>query len=116
MTKLEKADDRLIRVGDASHLIQQYFRKNYVVDGEWYAGEIIRELEVLPSAEKTGKWLYDKHYLVHVCSECDEQALEEYTVNPHTLDRDYDEVLSEYCPHCGSRMLEIEEEEDEEDE
>lgn len=62
---------------------------------------------------KTAKWLYDKYYLVHVCSECDQQALEEYTVNPRTLDRDYDEVLSEYCPHCGKRMLEIEGEEDE---
>ena len=65
--------------------------------------------------QKTGKWLYDKYYLVHVCSECDEQALEEYTVNPRTLDRDYDEVLSEYCPHCGSRMVEIEDEEDDEE-
>ena len=73
--------------------------------------------KALPSAEpKTGKWVYDKYYAVHVCSECDEQALEEYTVNPRTLDRDYDEVLSEYCPHCGSRMLEIEDEEEEEEE
>lgn len=63
--------------------------------------------------QKTGKWLYDKYYLVHECSECKEQALEEFTVNPRTLDRDYDEVLSEYCPHCGSRMLEVENEEDE---
>lgn len=76
--------------------------------------EVLSYLGRLPSEEKTGKWIYDKYYLVHVCSECDEQALEEYTVNPRTLDRDYDEVLSEYCPHCGSRMLEIEEEEDDE--
>ena len=62
---------------------------------------------------KTGKWIYDKYYAVHVCSECDEQALEEYTVNPRTLDRDYDEVLSNYCPHCGSRMIKVEDEEDE---
>ena len=114
--KYDTADDRLVRISDASHLIQQYFRKNYVVDGEWYAGEIIHELEALPSAEKTGKWIYDKYYLVHVCSECDEQALEEYTVNPRTLDRDYDEALSEYCPHCGARMeVDMENEDDEDD-
>ena len=68
----------------------------------------------LPSVKpKTGKWLYDKYYAVHVCSECDKQALEEYTVNPHTLDRDYDEVLSSYCPNCGVKMIGVEEEEDE---
>ena len=77
--------------------------------------DIIDLLET-QSERKMGKWLYDKYYLVHVCSECDEQALEEYTVNPHTLDRDYDEVLSEYCPHCGSRMLEIEDEDEDEEE
>ena len=64
---------------------------------------------------RTGKWAYDKYYAVHVCSECDKQALEEYTINPRTLDRDYDEVLSNYCPNCGVKMIEVEDEEDETD-
>lgn len=78
--------------------------------------KVIEHLKQMPSAEpeqKTGRWIYNPYYVCYECSECGEQALEKFTVNERTLDRDYDEVLSEYCPHCGSRMLEIEEEEDE---
>ena len=86
-------------------------------DGEdWIRVSEVREsLIAVPPAEpeqKTGKWICDKYYAVHVCSKCGKQALETYEVNPFTLDRDYDEVLSEYCPHCGARMLEVEDEDE----
>jgi len=43
---------------DAYNLVKQYFRENYVIDGDWYADEIIRELEDLPSAEpRVEKWI-----------------------------------------------------------
>lgn len=74
---------------------------------------MVNNLSSVEPEQKTAKWVRNKYYAVHVCSECDNQALEAYEINPFTLDRDYDEVLSEYCPHCGSRMVEIEDEEDE---
>lgn len=76
---------------------------------------ILHHLEFMASAEpeRKGKWIYNPYYVCYECSECGEQALEKFTVNERTLDRDYDEVLSKFCPYCGSRMVEVEDEEDE---
>ena len=112
--KYDTADDRLIRVGDA----YRYWKDRAVTMTDNENARIFRMMmDEVPAAKyEKGKWIYDKYYAVHVCSECDEQALEEYTVNPSTLDRDYDEVLSNYCPNCGARMeVDMEEEDDEDD-
>ena len=77
-----------------------------------YADAISTAIEALKE-QRTGKWIYNPYYVCYECSECGEQALEKFTVNERTLDRDYDEVLSKFCPYCGSRMVEVEDEEDE---
>lgn len=76
-------------------------------------GDCVDEIEKLPSAQKTGKWIpvdsfsaYGGDQIMweirgnpvafHYCSECREQAY---------ANEDGDEILSEFCPCCGARMV-----------
>lgn len=61
--------------------------------------------ERLPSAERIGSWILHKNVgefsgivyrKYHCCSVCGERAIE---------DGDWYEVLSNYCPNCGARMV-----------
>lgn len=66
---------------------------------------ILHHLEFMPSAEpkqKTGKWITKNdtnHYYTtwwYECSECGQYP---------PRDGYGQEVLSDYCPHCGCRMV-----------
>lgn len=76
----------------------------------WFGGnlkdeirEIKRELEKLPSAERVGKWIEIENKwggLEIRCSECGAQVPRDVWGNT---------MQSAYCPNCGARMTEGEE-------
>lgn len=114
-TELDRENDDLISRQDVLALAKDVI----LINGAKHRCVDATQIHELPSVQterKRGKWIYNPYYVCYECSECGEQVLEEFTVNPRTLDRDYDEVLSEYCPHCGSRMLEVENEDEEDEE
>lgn len=60
---------------------------------------IIEELEALPSAQRTGRWIFETldgtpgyRPTVMFCSKCGRVSIADYS----------------YCPHCGARMEEQE--------
>ena len=72
------------------------------------ANDVKTTLKELPSAQpvRHGKWLPKHHYIAgyefvsgHICSECGNDALK----------AEGDAFLTDYCPHCGAKMDEEEE-------
>lgn len=68
--------------------------------GEWkgLARTIVKEIEQLPSAEKTAEWVKNGSY--YQCSNCYEWAIE---------DDENCQIRSRFCPNCGAKMVESEE-------
>ena len=78
-----------------------------IIRDKWYytGGQAFQALLDLPVADAApvihGEWVewWDDNYLsyCHKCSECGGYPL----TKEETM---HDEVLSAYCPHCGTRM------------
>lgn len=66
-----------------------------------YKDLVIEALEELPSAERKGKWIEDKYGNI-LCSECNWSAPK---VMVGLADRHLDYEKSDYCWHCGARMV-----------
>lgn len=49
--------------------------------------------------DTVGKWVFDEKADAHKCSLCGEEALCDAFGTGYIL-----QVLSSYCPHCGSEM------------
>ena len=83
---MTKADDRLIRVGDA----YEYWRKKAQSVTDLKNAKTLRNmLDEVPTAQKAGKWINCK-YPLGECSEC------------HAI-VDIQNNEANYCPVCGSK-------------
>lgn len=77
-------------------------------------GHIYDEIDNMPTIEperKRGKWIINKYGYV-VCSECKYNAPRIMTGCLANRHLDYDK--SDYCWHCGAKMVEPQESEDKE--
>lgn len=73
-------------------------------DDCWWCGdEIIEAINNAPTVEpnKTGHWESCGNH--HLCSECDEWAFAKWDED----ECDEVDVLTDFCPHCGARMVVI---------
>lgn len=73
----------------------------YIASGYCHPANVAKELAELPSVQpKRGKWIWNGDTLdwerLHYCSECKKYALRD-------TDGKY-EVLSDFCPNCGTDM------------
>lgn len=103
--------DELISRQQAIHALKE-LTANGTNKGMIFGEDAVHRIEMLPSAQpeqRTGHWYpvgmveavggesaqWGSVIAYHRCSECDEQALRD----------DFEqEVLSDFCPHCGCRM------------
>ena len=92
MTKEEKAITGLENLRDA-------IREDYIRETDQAIRTIDDALELLkeqPQQKKTGKWVGEEYW--YMCSECQFDC-------PHFIrDWNYEQVRTEYCPHCGAKM------------
>jgi len=78
-----------------------------------YANLICDRIKGLPSAQRKGKWKFEKmkHIIngevrdVMICSECDAGWFR-YDISDNTV-----RCIPNYCPNCGARMMKGEEDE-----
>lgn len=89
------------------------FKDGFNEDKWWNSTHVLAAIEGLPpvtSKQRTGHWIpvgvaevvggesaqWGSAVAYHKCSECDGQALRD----------DFEqEVLSDFCPHCGAKMI-----------
>lgn len=72
-------------------------------DERWMPeSEYGRYIQSLPSAERTGQWIEDKYGNI-LCSECNWSAPK--VMVGCLADRHLDYEKSDYCWHCGARMV-----------
>ena len=88
---MTKADDRIIRVGDA----YDYWKQKAQSVTDLNNAKILRNmLDEVPSAQKNGKWIISQNGWIY-CSECEWMP-------------DWGEMGKEefrYCPNCGASMM-----------
>ena len=53
--------------------------------------------------QKKGKWIEGRYG--YECSECGKRALQDFDINPFTLQREYHDVRSNFCPNCGANNM-----------
>ena len=105
-------DDRLISLNAAIDALHTWFRDGFDEDKWWNSTHVLAAIKGLPPVtpkQRTGYWYpvgmveavggesaqWGSAIAYHKCSVCNEQALRD----------DYEqEVLSEWCPHCGAKM------------
>ena len=75
-------------------------RDCYDHDGILYVPlrDVIKHLKELPSAQKTGKWIFKNDLKQFFCSECGVPSLTYDDVYIYSMD------LSNFCENCGARM------------
>ena len=90
--------DDLISRQAAIDAISLLFDKAYIEDADVHKNDALYELNLVPTAEKRGKWLCsDDMYETAICSCCgwnSEEAWENIR------------KWFKYCPNCGARMEE----------
>lgn len=89
LTEKGKTMTDYIKRDEALYEVMRYFG--------WCAA--YENIKALPSADvapvRHGKW--NNHKDEHVCSICKDVVIADWTY-------DYDELVYDYCPHCGARM------------
>lgn len=102
LTEKGKTMTDYIKREDAMDAVEKHYDDGVgkSVDTILIMDEIAIDIENnIPSADvaevQHGKW--NNHKDEHVCSICKDVVIADWTY-------DYDELVYDYCPHCGARM------------
>ena len=87
-------DDTISRQA-AIDAVRSYMADNEITDSDWHADGIAYEIKRLPSAQRTGRWIYVEEEYCWCCSSC-KTMMAEFESKPVWI----------YCPNCGARMEE----------